>query len=135
MTSYNYPSPGFPGDSDGPGSSSEDMADASHDDKNDIDGPRQEPVGTSSKPINRPESAPPRSTTRRAPRSGTSAPTSAHKYDLRTSRPPTASEVSAAWPPLFAPGATIYDQHAATSTTATTSPPGAAVFGDSLGDM
>jgi hypothetical protein len=130
LASYNYPSPVFPGDRDGPVSSSEDMADASRDDKNDIDGPSQEPVETSSKPIKRPESAPPRSTPRRAHRSGTSAPTSAHKYDLRTSRPPTASEVSAAWPPLSAPGATVYDQRAATSTTATTSPPG-----DSLGDM
>jgi hypothetical protein len=134
MASYNYPSPRCPGDSDGPVSSSEDMADASRDDKNDIAGSSQVTVGTSSKPTKRPESAPPRSTARRATRSGTSAPTPAHKNDIRTSRPPTASEVSAAWPPLSAPGATVFNQRAATSTTASTSPPGAA-FGDSDGDM
>ena len=130
MESFNYPSTGFPGDGDGPGSLSDDMPDASQEDKSEIDGPSQEPMDTTSKPIKRPESATPRSTTRRAPRSGTSAPTSAHKYDLRTSRPPTASEVAAAWPPLSAPGAAVFDQRAATSPTATTFPPGY-----SLGDM
>jgi hypothetical protein len=110
------------------------MIDASQDDKNDIDGPSQEPVDTTSKPIKRTESATPRSTTRRVPRSGTSAPTSGHQYDLRTLRPPTTTEVSAAWPPLSAPGATFYDQHDATSTTATTSPRCAA-FGTCPGEM
>ena len=134
LASYNYPSPGFPDDSDGPGSMSDDMIDASQDDKNDIAGSSQDPVGTTSKPITRPESATPRPKIRRAPRSGTSAPTTAHQYGLRTLRPPTATEVLAAWPPLSAPGATNYDQHAATSTTAITSPR-AAAFGDHPGDM
>jgi hypothetical protein len=133
MESFNYSSPGFPGDGDGTGSMSDDMIDASHDDKNDIGGPSQEPVETTSKPIKCSESATPRST-RRVPGSGTPAPTSGHHYDLRTLRPPTATEVSAAWPQLSAPGATFYYQGAATSTTATTSPRGAA-FGACPGDM
>ena len=106
----------------------DDVRDASQDDKNDTDDSYQAPVENTSKPPKRSESVTPRTTTLRAPRSGTSAPTggnaSGHQYDLRTLRPSTATEVSAVWPQLSAPGATIYDQHDATSTPAATSPRG-----------
>ena len=125
MESYNYPTPVIPGGDDGAGPMADDVHDASQDDKNDIDDSNQEPVENTSKPLKRSESATPRTSTLRSPRSGTSAPTggnaSGHQYDLRTLRPSTATEVSAVWPPLSAPGATIYDQHDATSIPAATS--------------
>ena len=128
MESYNYPSPVILGDGDGVGLMMDDVRDASQDDKIDTDDSYQAPVETTSKPLKRSESATPRTTNLRAPRSGTSAPTggnaSGHQYDLRTLRPSTATEVSAVWPQLSAPGATIYDQHGATSTPAVTSPRG-----------
>jgi hypothetical protein len=128
MESYKYPAPVIPGGDDGAGPLADYMHDASQDDKNDINGSIQAPMENTSKPLKRSESATPRTTTPREPRSGTSAPTgenaSGHQYDLRTLRPSTATEVSAVWPPLSAPGATIYDQHDATSTPAATSPRG-----------
>ncbi len=68
-----------------------------------------------------------RTTILRVPRSGTPAPTggeaSGDKYDIRKLRPSNANEVHRhIWPQLSAPGAMIYDQHAAdTSMTATAS--------------
>jgi hypothetical protein len=125
---YNYPTPVIPGGDDGAGPMADNMHDSPRVDKNDIDSSIQEPMVTTSKLTKRSESAMPRTTTHRAPRSGTSAPTggnaSGNKHDLRTLLPSTATKVSAVWPPLSAPGATIYDQHGATSIPAATSPRG-----------
>ena len=128
MESYNYPTPVIPGGDDGAGPLADYMDDSLQDDKNDIDCSIQAPMETTSKLLKRLERATQRTTTPRAPRSGTSAPTggyaSGHQHDLRTLRPSTATKVSAVWPPLSAPGATINDQHDATSTPAATSPRG-----------
>ncbi len=84
-------------------------------------------VNQRSKPPKCLVSATQRTTTLRVPRSGTPAPTggeaSGDKYDLRKLRPSNENEAHRRiWPQLSAPGATIYDQHAAdTSMTATTS--------------
>jgi hypothetical protein len=131
MESYNYPIPVIPGGFDGVGPMADNMHDSPRDDKNDIDSSIQvfqEPMVTTSKLNKRSESATPRTTNLRAPQSGTSAPTGGtafgNQYDLHTLRPPTATEVSAVWLPLSAPGATIYDQHGTTSIPAVTSPRG-----------
>ena len=125
MESYNYPTPVIPGGDDGAGPMADNMHFSPRVDKNDIASSIQEPMVTTSKHNKRSESATPRTTNLRAPRSGTPAPTDGsafgNQYDLRTLRPPTATEVSAVWPPLSAPGATIYDQHDATSIPAATS--------------
>ena len=72
MESYNYPAPVISGDGDGAGPMVDDVRDASQDDKIDTDDLYQAPVETTSKPNKRSESAPPKTTTLRAPRSGTS---------------------------------------------------------------
>ena len=138
MESFTYPKSVIPGEGDeDAGSMSDSKHDKRRDDESDEDRSIQVPTAITSKTPKRPGSATPRSAKLPAPLSGAPAPTagnaSGSKYDLRKPRPPTATEVFLAWPPLSAPGATCFDQHDDTSNPATTSPPGA--YGTTMADM
>jgi hypothetical protein len=69
MESYTYPTPVIPGGDDGAGPMTDSQHDAPQDDKHDIDNSIQETMVNTSKPLKRSESATPRTTTPRAPRS------------------------------------------------------------------
>jgi hypothetical protein len=124
LNSYVYPSPVIPDDDDGAGTTADSKTVKRHDNET-LDGSSTQTITTSaSKPINRSVNTTPRSAKLRTPRSGTAAPTGGHtKYNLHNLRSSNATEALAAvWPPLSAPGATLYDQIDDSSPTATTSP-------------
>jgi hypothetical protein len=140
LASYRYPSPYCPGDDEDVGllydsfgvpmRPGEDLGNSS----------TQAPGTSKDKPNPRPVITTARTTTPRAPKDGPPAPSkgkaSGGRSASRNYGPSTAAAHAAAmldvWPPLSAPGATIFDQHDDASHNATTSPD--LPWGDHPGD-
>ena len=105
------------------------------------DSSNQATATSKDKPISRMVIRTPRTATSRAPKAGTMALTkgkaSGGRSASRTNGPPTAAAHAAAmlavWPPISAPGATIFDQHDDAPSNATTRQDDA--FGAHSGDM
>jgi hypothetical protein len=141
LATYRYPSPVLPGD-DEVGGPLDDSRGVPQRPGEDIGNSSIQATGTSrDKPNPRMVINTARTATPRAPKDGTSAPpkgkASGGRSALRNYGPSTAAAHAAAkldvWPPLSAPGATIFDQHDDASHNATTRPD--LPEGDHPGDM